>query len=479
MVEARRRERRMRRSVLVSLLVAVAVLGAAANASRAAEGRPSPSRPATVPANATTWYLKNTLAAGVSDVRLSFGGPADAKLFGDWNGDGVRTPAAYNSGAWSLRNANSTGAADLTFAHGTASARPVAGDWNGDGIETVGYYESGCWHLRDGLSGGPSHHIFCFGSAAGVPVVGDWNGDGVDTGGYYESGCWHLRDSLSGGPSHHIFCFGSAAGVPVAGDWNGDGVDTGGYVEGGVWRLRDSLSGGPADRVFQYGIGTDAALTWRQAPTTVPPALVGIEWSVLPTPEKVVALTFDAGGNAQGVDSILTTLERTRTAGTFFLTGRWAELFPAQARRVATFYPVGNHSYSHPDLTTLTDTAVADQLKRAAAAITAATGQAVNPLFRFPFGARDTRTLGIANSLNYGSIRWTVDTQGWRGTSGGQSIDTVVRRVLDNLRPGAIVLMHVGSNPDDGSTLDADALPTIVSEVRSRGYRFVTVRMYA
>ena len=75
--------------------------------------------------------------------------------------------------------------------------------------------------------------------------------------------------------------------------------------------------------------------------------------------------------------------------------------------------------------------------------------------------------------LDYGSVRWTVDTLGWQGTSGGQSSTTVLNRVLANLQPGEIVLMHVGSHPTDGSTLDADALPAIIREVEARGYRFV------
>jgi len=57
-------------------------------------------------------------------------------------------------------------------------------------------------------------------------------------------------------------------------------------------------------------------------------------------------------------------------------------------------------------------------------------------------------------------------------------VATVVRRVVDGLGPGAIVLLHVGANPDDGSTLDADALPTIIAELRERAYRFVAVDQY-
>ena len=48
-------------------------------------------------------------------------------------------------------------------------------------------------------------------------------------------------------------------------------------------------------------------------------------------------------------------------------------------------------------------------------------------------------------------------------------------RVLGALRPGEIVLMHVGSNPDDHSTLDADALPQLISQLKARGYSFVTL----
>jgi peptidoglycan/xylan/chitin deacetylase (PgdA/CDA1 family) len=215
-----------------------------------------------------------------------------------------------------------------------------------------------------------------------------------------------------------------------------------------------------------------------QARTTVPPGLPGTEWTVLPTTRKVVALTFDAGGNADGVQKILDTLAANRVAGTFFVTGRWVEQYPDQVRRIGTYYPIGNHTYSHPDLTTLTDTQVRDQISRTTSLVRSSTAQDARPLFRFPFGARDARTLRIANSPGYGSIRWTVDTLGWQGTSGGRSAQSVIARVLASLRPGAVVLMHVGSHPDDHSTLDADALSGLISGLRKRGYAFTTVRQY-
>jgi peptidoglycan/xylan/chitin deacetylase (PgdA/CDA1 family) len=207
----------------------------------------------------------------------------------------------------------------------------------------------------------------------------------------------------------------------------------------------------------------------------LPASLIGTEWEVLPTSRKVVALTFDAGANDAAVASILRTLREKEVPASFFLTGVWTDLYPDQARAIAASYPVGNHTYDHPLLTTLPDSAVRSEVTRAAQAIRTATGRDARPLFRFPFGDRDARTIGIVNGLGYGAIRWTVDTLGWKGTSGGQSVDAIVARVLGALRPGEIVLMHVGSNPDDGSTLDADALPRIIDELRARGYGFVTV----
>jgi peptidoglycan/xylan/chitin deacetylase (PgdA/CDA1 family) len=193
------------------------------------------------------------------------------------------------------------------------------------------------------------------------------------------------------------------------------------------------------------------------------------------TTQNVVALTFDAGANANAVPSILSTLESSCVPATFFLTGDWVDAFPADARRIAVRYPVGNHSDTHPHLPALSDAAVRNEVNRAERIIQGSTKFNPRPMFRFPFGERDARTMGIVNGLRYGSIRWTVDTLGWMGTSGGQSVQTVTNRVLANLRPGEIVLMHVGSHPTDGSTLDADALPGIIAELKRRGYGFVTI----
>jgi peptidoglycan-N-acetylglucosamine deacetylase len=209
----------------------------------------------------------------------------------------------------------------------------------------------------------------------------------------------------------------------------------------------------------------------------LPDWLRGTEWSHVPTGSRLVALTFDGGSNADGAASIVRTLRREGIRGTFFLTGRWVRLYPAQARAIAARYPVGDHSDTHPHLPELSDSEVLAELRGAQRSIRQITGVDPRPMFRFPYGSSDARTLRLVNDAGYMSVRWTVDTLGWEGRSAGITVDSIVARVVAGLSPGEIVLMHLGSAPD-GSTLDADALPRVIAAIRSHGYGFVTVRRF-
>lgn len=208
----------------------------------------------------------------------------------------------------------------------------------------------------------------------------------------------------------------------------------------------------------------------------LPADMLGVEWTRLPTSRKVVALTFDAGSMAQGVPSILDTLRREHVPGTFFLTGRWVTSYPALAKEIGDTAgnSIGNHTFDHADLRGLSDAQVVAEISDGERWIQAKTGRRLQPLFRFPYGGSDPRLLAIANRLGYGSIRWTVDTLGWKGVSAGQSVGTVYQRAVGAAEPGEILLMHVGASPD-GSTLDADALGRVIDELRRRGYGFVAV----
>ncbi|HEX7105056.1 MAG TPA: polysaccharide deacetylase family protein [Acidothermaceae bacterium] len=217
------------------------------------------------------------------------------------------------------------------------------------------------------------------------------------------------------------------------------------------------------------------ATTARPSGPALPSALVGVDVTKLPTAKRIVALTFDAGGNADGIPKILATLRAKQAAATFFLTGSWVESFPAQARALGAQYAVGDHSMTHPHFSQLSDNAARAEVEDARAVIRAATGLDPRPLFRFPFGERDAHDRALVNALGYVSIGWTVDTLGWQGTSAGRTAESVRQRVLAQLQPGEIVLMHVGAHPTDRSTLDADALAGVIDAVRAAGYGFVTL----
>jgi peptidoglycan/xylan/chitin deacetylase (PgdA/CDA1 family) len=205
----------------------------------------------------------------------------------------------------------------------------------------------------------------------------------------------------------------------------------------------------------------------------LPPPVVAGEIVRLQTRQHVVALTFDGGGNADGAKGVLSVLRRDKATATFFLTGHFVQTYPRLARVIGRRYPVGNHTVNHLDMLRLSPAAARREVTRAAVMIQRATGRDTHPFFRFPYGSRDARTVRLVNSLGYASVRWTVDTLGWMGFS-QQSVPGAVRRVLQNLVPGEIVLMHLGS-ARDRSTIDAHALPAVIRLARARGYRFVTL----
>ncbi|MDP4014381.1 MAG: polysaccharide deacetylase family protein [Candidatus Nanopelagicales bacterium] len=215
------------------------------------------------------------------------------------------------------------------------------------------------------------------------------------------------------------------------------------------------------------------------APASVRTAILPPRWrgrnvTRLPTKRRVVALTIDCGSGNGAARSMMRTLREKNAEATFFVTGAFARNYPGDVRRMAKAgHTVGNHSDTHPDFRNLSTQQQTKQIKRAGSRITALTGFTPRPWFRFPYGGFSQSSIKLANKHGYAAVGWTVDTLGWLGTSGGQSAQSVIRRVTAAARPGEIVLMHCGANPTDGSKLDAKALPTIIDRLRAKGYEFV------
>ncbi len=185
---------------------------------------------------------------------------------------------------------------------------------------------------------------------------------------------------------------------------------------------------------------------------------------------KVVALTFDDGPWVQTAQ-FLTVLEHYRVPATFFEIGEqistYGEHGAIERRMLADGDMIGDHTWSHPDVSG-GGTFARDQIIRAAAAIKTATHGFQPCLFRAPYGAVSSALFAVTRSLGFKTIQWDVDPTDWArpGTA------AIEQRVLSHVHPGAIVLQHDGGG-DRSETLAA--LPDEIQTLKRRGYRFETI----
>ncbi|WP_326702936.1 polysaccharide deacetylase family protein [Streptomyces cyaneofuscatus] len=204
--------------------------------------------------------------------------------------------------------------------------------------------------------------------------------------------------------------------------------------------------------------------------------------------EKVVALTFDADMTAdQGPRAkagerfdnpeLIALLRRLKVPSTVFMTGRWAEEYPAQAKRIGTddLFEVANHSYSHHAFTAdcyglpvVAKDSMTRDVERAFSAFRQAGVRNVVPYFRFPGGCYDDAALRALGPADVTAVQWDVVSGDAFATDAG----AVAEQVLDGVRPGSLVVMHCTRS---AAPVTAEAIGRIVPELRKRGYRFVKV----
>ncbi len=174
-----------------------------------------------------------------------------------------------------------------------------------------------------------------------------------------------------------------------------------------------------------------------------------------------MALTLDDGPSGL-TDGILDALRDRHASATFFMLGRNAQNRPDTVRRVsAEGHQIGNHSWNHPDLTTLSDERIAAELSSTGDLLRSLSGQAV-ATFRPPYGALNDRVLGVAGMP---AILWSVDTHDWAG----RSDDDLLAYSVSAPRVGTIMLMH------DIQAGTARVLPQVLDGLLDRGFSLVTV----
>jgi peptidoglycan/xylan/chitin deacetylase (PgdA/CDA1 family) len=209
--------------------------------------------------------------------------------------------------------------------------------------------------------------------------------------------------------------------------------------------------------------------------------LVGVAQSSVPvsaeevargdTARPNVALVVNVGAGFEPAANMLATFADKDVRTTFFVMGWWAETNPSLLQQISdSGHEIASHGHSIFDLTQASDAAVADDLERADAAISAATGRTTRPLWSASAGYRDRRVRRIAAQLGYRPIYWTVDSGDWtrEATAGG-----VYSRVMTQVVNGAIIVLHFDSSTTTRST--AVALPRLIDDLRAAGFNLMTV----
>jgi peptidoglycan/xylan/chitin deacetylase (PgdA/CDA1 family) len=188
---------------------------------------------------------------------------------------------------------------------------------------------------------------------------------------------------------------------------------------------------------------------------------------------NVVSITFDDGPNPNATPLILDALREKNVKATFFVLGRHADRWPDLVRRMADEgHQLGNHGWYHRKLHRRTPGYVRTDLTRGTESIERASG--VRPHhFRAPHGFRSPWVTPIAHSLGQQTVGWSLGV--WDSARPGA--DEIVKRSLEGLSAGSILLLHDGDGYDeDGDRMQtAEALPRIIDGLRARGLGFVTL----
>jgi len=180
-----------------------------------------------------------------------------------------------------------------------------------------------------------------------------------------------------------------------------------------------------------------------------------------------VALTFDDGPSMY-TPQVLNILQENSVHATFFCVGEWVQYYPQYVQQeYSAGNVVANHTWDHPDLTTLSSVDVQSQISRTSALIQQTIG--VQPtLFRPPYGAINDSVKGQVAQMNLTPVLWSIDTEDW--TRPGSN--AIVNAVLSQVGNGDVILMHDGGG-DRSQTVAA--LPRIIQGLQSRGLKLVTM----
>ncbi len=185
-----------------------------------------------------------------------------------------------------------------------------------------------------------------------------------------------------------------------------------------------------------------------------------------PNGDKKIYLTFDCGYENGNTQSILDTLKKHNTHATFFVVGPYVnENTDLLLRMVNEGHAVGNHTYSHPDVSEMSLQALSEELTKLEDAFYSATGSELHKYFRPPEGKFSDESLQNAKQLGYSTIFWSLAYKDWLQDA-QPTEQEAFSKILPRIHDGAILLLH------NTSATNAQILDELLSEIKQMGYSF-------
>ncbi len=188
------------------------------------------------------------------------------------------------------------------------------------------------------------------------------------------------------------------------------------------------------------------------------------------TSQPVIYLTFDAGYENGYTPSILDTLQKHQVKATFFVVGNYIQTSPDLVKRmVEEGHIVGNHTFSHPDMSKISDMeSFRKEIESLEKLYQETTGQEMQKFYRPPQGKYSQQNLELANELGYHTVFWSLAYVDWY-VEKQPTKEQAFEKLLPRIHPGAIVLLH------STSKTNAEILDELLTKWEQEGYTFGTL----
>jgi len=180
--------------------------------------------------------------------------------------------------------------------------------------------------------------------------------------------------------------------------------------------------------------------------------------------KNMVAMMINVSWGKEYIPEILKVLKKHNVKATFYIEGKWAKENKEFVEMIMEEeHLIGNHAYDHPDMAKISKEEIQMQIDKTNEVLEAITDE--KPVwFAPPSGSFNDQVIQIADDMQMETVLWTVDTIDWRNPS----VSVMMNRVIDNVHPGATVLMHP-------TAVVAEGLDSMIVQIQEQGYELGTI----